>query len=341
MGIQVMNLKKMNNTGELTLYGDIGDDFFDEIKAGKIVNDLKELDVENITVNINSNGGGTSAAIAIANALKRHKAKITANIDGIVASAATIITSACDVVNMPKNALFMIHNPWTIAMGEEKDFERMAEVLGKVKNSIIETYVDKTGLEKSKLSELMDKESWFNAEEAKELGFIDNIIDNTEIEKIENRVISNGLVFNMAKFKNYKYFQKIKIENKEEEMDKIELKNKYPELYKEIFNDGVMEERNRLKELEEIGVNSETVNKAKFEEPKTANEIAFDLIKEMKNKTEIVNNTVTTKVPEIKDYRNENPPLNNEYKGKADDKKATFMDVNIDLIISKMNKEEK
>lgn len=311
MGIQIMSLKKMNNTGELTLYGDIGDDFFDEIKASKIVNDLKELDVEHITVNINSNGGGTSAAIAIANALKRHKAKITANIDGIVASAATIITSACDVVNMPKNALFMIHNPWTIAMGEEKDFERMAEVLGKVKNSIIETYVDKTGLEKSKLSELMDKESWFNAEEAKELGFIDNIIDNTEIEKIENRVISNGLVFNMAKFKNYNYFQKIKIENKEEEMDKTELKNKYPELYEEIFNDGVMEERNRLKELEEIGVNSETLNKAKFEEPKTANEIAFDLIKEMKNKTE----TVMTKAPEIKDYRNENPPLNNEYKG--------------------------
>ena len=176
--LKIMNLKTDDSgkNAELTLYGDIGDSFWEDISSKSLVQVLENLDVENITLNISSNGGGTTAAISIANALKRHKARVIANIDGIVASAATIITSACDVVRMPKNALFMIHNPWSIAMGEEKDFEKMAETLSKVKNSIIETYIDKTGMDKDKLSELMDKESWFSANEAKEYGFIDEII---------------------------------------------------------------------------------------------------------------------------------------------------------------------
>ena len=180
---KIMNLKidDENRTAELILYGDIGDSFWEDISSREIVHELDSLDVDNIILNINSNGGGTTSAIAISNALKRHKAKVIANIDGIAASAATIITSACDIVRMPKNALFMIHNPWTVAIGDEKDFEKMAETLSKVKNSIMETYVAKTGLNKEKLSELMDKESWFSANEAKEYGFINEIIENTDI----------------------------------------------------------------------------------------------------------------------------------------------------------------
>lgn len=311
---KIMNLKvdKENKSAEMTLYGDIGDSFWEDISSKEIVHNLENLDVDNITININSNGGGTTAAIAISNALKRHKAKTTAYIDGIVASAATIITSACDVVKMPKNALFMIHNPWTVAVGDEKDFEKMAETLSKVKNSIMETYVSKTGLDKGKLSELMDKESWFSVTEAKEYGFIDEIIENTDIETINNKVLSNGMVFNMAGFKNFKLAGNINNKNKEENIvNKEDFKEKYPEIYNEIVNEGKelgkSEERNRIKELEELGVESETVNRAKFETLQNASEIAVDLIKELNNKA--------NRIPEpsngntVEDYRNQNPPM--------------------------------
>ena len=132
--LKIMNLKTDDSgkNAELTLYGDIGDSFWEDISSKKLVQDLENLDVENITLNISSNGGGTTAAIAIANALKRHKARVIANIDGIVASAATIITSACDVVRMPKNALFMIHNPITFAYGNNQEMQKTVEMLDKV-----------------------------------------------------------------------------------------------------------------------------------------------------------------------------------------------------------------
>ena len=315
---KIMNLKidDENRTAELILYGDIGDSFWEDISSREIVHELDSLDVDNIILNINSNGGGTTSAIAISNALKRHKAKVTANIDGIAASAATIITSACDIVRMPKNALFMIHNPWTVAIGDEKDFEKMAETLSKVKNSIMETYVAKTGLNKEKLSELMDKESWFSANEAKEYGFINEIIENTDIETVNNKVLSNGMVFNMAGFNNFKVDKLAKnINNKIEEeiiLDKEEFKEKYSDIYDEILNEGKelgkCEERNRIKELEELGVDSELVNKAKFENPKNANDIALELVKELNNKSK---QNPESNQHQIKkqDYRNQNPPI--------------------------------
>ena len=316
--LKIMNLKTDDSgkNAELTLYGDIGDSFWEDISSKRLVQELETLDVENITLNISSNGGGTTAAIAIANALKRHKARVIANIDGIVASAATIITSACDVVRMPKNALFMIHNPWTIAMGEEKDFEKMAETLSKVKNSIIETYIDKTGIDRNKLSELMDKESWFSANEAKEYGFIDEIIENTDMEIIGNKILSHGLVFNMTKFKNFKISNNSNVNNKNKEeviVNEKEFMEKYPDLYDEIVNKaketGKTEERNRIEELENFGVDSEIITKAKFKEPKNLSEIALDLANEMKNKMSEPAGNIPEPTSKDEDYRNQNPPL--------------------------------
>ena len=217
---------------------------------------------------------------------------------------------------MPKNALFMIHNPWTIAMGEEKDFEKMAETLSKVKNSIIETYIDKTGMNKDKLSELMDKESWFSANEAKEYGFIDEIVENTDLEIIENKILSHGMVFNMAKFKNFKISNNNNRDNKNEEeiiVNEKEFMEKYPDLYDEIVNrakeSGRTEERKRIEELENFGVDSEIINKAKFQEPKNLSEIALDLANEMKNKISEPTGNIPKATPKTEDYRNQNPPL--------------------------------
>ena len=307
-------VKNDDKNAELMLYGDIAESFWgDTISAKEVTEYLADLDVENINVYINSNGGVVDTAIAINNALRRHKAKVTVNIDGIAASAATLITCAGDTVKMPKNALFMIHNPLTIAMGDSEEMRKQADVLEKYKNSIMETYLQKVNIDKEKLSELMDNESWLSAEEALEYGFIDEIIENTDIQVVENKVISNNMVFNMAEFKNFNVDKNIKNNGKgSEKMTREEIKNQYPDIYAEIINEGkeigIKEERTRIQEIENLGYNHEVVNKAKFEEPKNARDLALEIVSLMKQENQ-------NKLNRIQD---EGKPLNNMPKGNDD-----------------------
>ena len=307
-------VKNDDKNAELMLYGDIAESFWgDTISAKEVTEHLADLDVENINVYINSNGGVVDTAIAINNALRRHKAKVTVNIDGIAASAATLITCAGDTVRMPKNALFMIHNPSTIAMGDSEEMRKQADVLEKYKNSITETYLQKVNIDKEKLSELMDNESWLSAEEALKYGFIDEIIENTDIQVVENKVISNNMVFNMAEFKNFNVDKNIKNNGKgSEKMTREEIKNQYPDIYAEIINEGkeigIKEERTRIQEIEDLGYNHEVVNKAKFEEPKNARDLALEIVSLMKQENQ-------NKLNRIQD---EGKPLNNMPKGNDD-----------------------
>lgn len=307
-------VKNDDKNAELILYGDIDESFWgDTISAKEVTEHLADLDVENINVYINSNGGVVDTAIAINNALRRHKAKVTVNIDGIAASAATLITCAGDTVRMPKNALFMIHNPLTIAMGDSEEMRKQADVLEKYKNSIMETYLQKVNIDKEKLSELMDNESWLSTEEALKYGFIDEIIENVDIQVVENKVISNNMVFNMAEFKNFNVDKNIKNNEKgSEKMTREEIKNQYPDIYAEIINEGkeigIKEERTRIQEIEDLGYNHEVVNKAKFEEPKNARDLALEIVSLMKQENQ-------NKLNRIQD---EGKPLNNMPEGNDD-----------------------
>nr|DAP18626.1 MAG TPA: Putative ATP dependent Clp protease [Caudoviricetes sp.] len=307
-------VKNDDKNAELMLYGDIAESFWgDTISAKEVTEYLADLDVENINVYINSNGGVVDTAIAINNALRRHKAKVTVNIDGIAASAATLITCAGDTVKMPKNALFMIHNPLTIAMGDSEEMRKQADVLEKYKNSIMETYLQKVNIDKEKLSELMDNESWLSAEEALKYGFIDEIIENADIQVVENKVISNNMVFNMAEFKNFNVDKNIKNNGKgSEKMTREEIKNQYPDIYVEIINEGkeigIKEERTRIQEIENLGYNHEVVDKAKFEEPKNARDLALEIVSLMKQENQ-------NKLNKIQD---EGKPLKNMPKGNDD-----------------------
>ena len=307
-------VKNDDKNAELMLYGDIAESFWgDTISAKEVTEYLTDLDVENINVYINSNGGVVDTAIAINNALRRHKAKVTVNIDGIAASAATLITCAGDTVRMPKNALFMIHNPLTIAMGDSEEMRKQADVLEKHKNSILETYLQKVNIDKEKLSELMDNETWLSAEEALEYGFIDEIIENADIQVVENKVISNNMVFNMAEFKNFNVDKNIKNNGKGSgKMTREEIKNQFPDIYAEIINEGkeigIKEERTRIQEIEDLGYNHEVVNKAKFEEPKNARDLALEIVSLMKQENQ-------NKLNRIQD---EGKPLNNTPKGNDD-----------------------
>ncbi|MDH6363105.1 ATP-dependent Clp protease protease subunit [Enterococcus sp. PF1-24] len=131
-----------------------------------------------ITIWINSPGGDCIAASQIYSMLMDYKGDVTVKIDGLAASAASVIAMAGTKVLMAPTALMMIHNPATLAMGDHEDMKKAISMLDEVKESIINAYEIKTSLSRAKLSHLMDSETWMNANKAIELGFADGIIED-------------------------------------------------------------------------------------------------------------------------------------------------------------------
>ena len=154
-----------------------------------------------ITVWINSPGGDCVAAAQIYNMLMDYPADVTLRIDGIAASAASVIAMAGTKVQMSPVSVMMIHNPLTVAMGDSDEMRRAIQLLDEVKESIINAYEIKTGLSRAKLSHLMDGETWMNAKKALELGFCDEILYQPEAEPapedsftFSRRAVTNSLL---------------------------------------------------------------------------------------------------------------------------------------------------
>ena len=130
----------------------------------------------NLTVWLNSPGGDVFAASQIYSMLKNHKGKVTVKIDGIAASAASVVAMAGDETLIAPTALMMIHDPSTCAMGNKADMEKAIELLEEVKESIINAYETKSHLSRNKIAKLMSDETWLNAKKAHEMGFVDGIL---------------------------------------------------------------------------------------------------------------------------------------------------------------------
>ena len=174
------------NIRTLRIEGQIADEtwFGDEVTPQLFKNDLN-AGKGDITLWINSPGGDVFAAAQIYNMLMDYKGNVHVIIDGLAASAASVIAMAGTTVSMSPVAMMMIHNPWTIAQGEAKDMEKVIEMLGEIKESIMNAYELRTGLSRAKISHLMDSESWFNARKAVELGFADKILFGKDEHKEE------------------------------------------------------------------------------------------------------------------------------------------------------------
>ena len=168
---------------EIGTYGVTAQDFISEIKG------LKDMP---INLRINSLGGDVFDGMAMYNVIKRREAKTTVYIEGIAASIATIIALGADEVIMAENSLFMIHNAWGGTSGEAKDMRKTAQTLDKITSELTDIYVKKTGLSYDALAEMMDEESWLNAQEAFDLGFIDTISDSIKV----------AAKYDVSKFKN-------------------------------------------------------------------------------------------------------------------------------------------
>ncbi|MGO5337948.1 head maturation protease, ClpP-related [Bilifractor sp. LCP19S3_H10] len=138
-----------------------------------------------ITVWINSPGGDVWAAAQIYNMLLSYDGKVTVKIDGLAASAASVIAMAGDEVLVSPVSMLMIHNPSTMAMGDKDDLAQAISMLDSVKDSILNAYVKKTGLSKNKLSKLMDDETWMDASKAVELHFADRVMERPDLYRSE------------------------------------------------------------------------------------------------------------------------------------------------------------
>lgn len=161
----------------LVLDGEISDEtwYGDEVTPELFRKELN-AGTGNVTVWINSPGGDVFAAAQIYNMLMEYRGDVTVKVDALAASAASVIAMAGTMVLMSPVAMMMIHNPMTIAIGDSKEMQKAGEMLDEVKESILNAYEIKTGLNRTRISHLMDGESWFNARKAVELGFADGIL---------------------------------------------------------------------------------------------------------------------------------------------------------------------
>lgn len=161
----------------LELYGTIAEEsWFDDDITPRMFKEELNSGSGDVTVWINSPGGDCIAASQIYSMLMDYKGNVTVKIDGIAASAASVIAMAGTKVLMAPTALMMIHNPMTGAFGDHEDMQKAIEMLNEVKESIINAYEIRTNLSRAKLSHLMSSETWMNAKKAIELGFADDIL---------------------------------------------------------------------------------------------------------------------------------------------------------------------
>jgi ATP-dependent Clp protease protease subunit len=227
--------KKDSKNADLYIYGEITPYKWDDtdVTASGFKDDLESMgNIEVLNIYINSPGGSVFEGQSIYSQLKRHKAIKNVYIDGISASIASVI-SMCGNVYMPKNAMIMVHNASAFAEGNSEDFRALADTLDKVNQTIVEVYIEKTGLPEDKIKELMDKESWLTGKEAVDLGFADVLIE-------ENKVSACCKKHDMQILNKYKNTPKFLIV----ENDNIE---------KEQFsNSKITEDKDKLKEEEKL-----------------------------------------------------------------------------------------
>lgn len=311
-------------SAELLLYGDISDTSWwgDEVTPKQFADELNALGgINEITVRINSGGGDVFAATAIGNMLEQHKANVTAKIDGLCASAATIVACHCSKVVAANDSTYMIH---PVKMGlfgyaDAVTLQQYLDALGAIRDNIISLYAKKTGRGKDEVAEQMDNTSWFTGAEAKENGFVDELIDEAEDEEtvIENR---GGLLFvnsvethipfndapkfvqdNLAaapaadcvvntspvnkepvKPKNPKEVKNMEIKTVDD------LRGAYPELVGAIeaaaAETAAASERQRIRDIEEMCLSGseDFANEAKFEKPISAADYAMQAVKNAK-----------------------------------------------------------
>jgi ATP-dependent Clp protease protease subunit len=181
-----MKMSTDGQSGDIFIYGDIERYKWieEDTTATSFKEDLDALgDVSTINLYINSPGGSVFEGVAIHNMLKRHDAKINVYVDALAASIASVIAMAGDTIVMPKNSMMMIHNAWTIAVGNATALRKKADDLDRISSSSKQSYLQKAGdkLTDEKLQEMLDAETWLSADEAYQFGLCDVVEEENQM----------------------------------------------------------------------------------------------------------------------------------------------------------------
>lgn len=296
---------------ELLLYGDISSGrswWSDNITPAQFNQELAALgSVEELVVRINSGGGDVFAANAIYCRLRDLGAKVTVKIDGWAASAATIIAMAGDVIQIPRNGVFMVHDPamtvWDTFRAE--DFDKMAQELRVIKQSIVNAYTDRTRMKTEEINAIMAAETWWTGEEAVAKGFCDSLMfeaDPQTVVENSQKVVVNHVSMDLS---GYKTLPKMLLtsqdpeglQNKNQEqkgdhknMDPRNINNvsdleaAYPELCQQIKDNATQQERSRIKDIMDNvpGGYEDIVHEAMFDKPVNAGQVALRIVAKQK-----------------------------------------------------------
>ena len=292
---------------EMLLYGPIASQrswWEDRVTPAQFNQELAAIgDVEELVVRINSPGGDVFAAHAIYCRLRDIDAKITVKIDGWAASAATIVAMAGDVIQIPRNGVFMIHDPAMTVWDTYKaaDFEKLAQELKVIKQSIVNTYAGRTKMKDEDIAAMMQEETWWTGDQAVEKGFCDSIMFEAEPQTvIENarKVIVNSVPLDLSRFKTVPTMllnspaqgglQNISHKDEkggkgtmDEQIKTVPaLEAKYPDLVNQIRTEAVNSERERIKSIMDTapaGYES-IVEDALFKTPVDAGQVALKIV---------------------------------------------------------------
>lgn len=300
-----------------------------------------------LIVNINSSGGSVYAASEIYSHIKKFAGDSVSEITGVCASAASIIMTATKRTVIAPVGAVMIHNASVIAQGDYREMEAMKQLLLQTNQAIMQTYVAKTGKTEEELTQMMNAETWMNAQQALEHGFVDEIMFASEIpitasdtgvnangllpkeviDKMRNLLASdpNILVKNSASTGVPKEPEQVPVAKGDTEiMDLNELNAKHPDLVEQIKNEAAKEavtaERSRIQEIENIAVPGmdEIVNKAKFETGISAADTAMEILKAQKHQTQTqIQNRKTDAAP-LNEIAAPEAPVNNNKDAEVD-----------------------
>jgi len=283
----------------------------DYTTASKVEEYLQEASGA-ITVVINSPGGSVYEADEIYHMLRKYGAtnKVTIEIVGIAASAASYIATASDDVAISPGAQIMIHNASVVSRGDYRDMDKTSEILQKINRSIVNVYMLKTELSEKELLDMMDEETYLGAQEALDKGFVDRILHtdgqmkfaaskngadngflpNDVIEKMKNQASSfmKNDTMPITIDKNEDLQNKQNKKGGEESVTYEEIKNQHPEIFEKIKNEGhaegVKEENERIKSIDalsQVGMES-LINNAKYEEPINSGQLAIKILNKQK-----------------------------------------------------------
>lgn len=313
-----------NAAPELILYGDISSTTWwgDEVTPRQFSDELNALgNVPEIVVRINSGGGDVFAANAIYTRLKDNPAKITVKIDGWAASAATIIAMAGDVIEIPGNGVFMVHEARMGLFGYygKDDFAKMTEEITVINNSIVNGYALKTGKSPEEIAAIMAETTWYDGKQAVEAGFCDKLMFEEAETTVENtsKIVVNSVPLDLARFPNLPvsllnrcathtpggFSDKKPTTQAEKEQKEMpnnneiktteDLKAAFPDLAKQIEDSATNAERTRIQDIEGVALAGfeNIVNEAKFTKPVAAGDVAKAIVAEQKKQgaTYIVN----------------------------------------------------